>query len=623
MTVIARPHPRVVTRRPPAFLSWLLVWLSVPLAVTSLALLLWTLRYEERIYPGVVVGEVSVGGLSVAEARQALEQAYAVPAPLPVPVTYDGRVWVLDGAMLNRQYRLDEALRQAFAVGRRGSLLDQLRTQAMTALYGARIPLRSTYELGSARLWLNELATRLYRPLRQPRVRLAEYDVQYVPGTPGREVDVVATWQRLRAVLEETASAAGRVSAPPVPLVVRESGPRFLDLSALEEAVRRISHHPFRLDAGPLGTFALDPVTISALVTLRPVQTAAGAVEVRAEVDRDRLRAVLANLAAQVNVAPLDARLAYDPEADRFSVLSPSQEGWEVDVDAAVDTVAQALAQGQSAVELPVRVLHPAVPMDATPAQLGIREVVGEGTTYFRGSSAPRVRNIVRAAEAVRGVVIPPGAVFSFNEAAGAITAANGYEDSLIIWGDRTAVGIGGGVCQVSTTLFRAAFYAGLPIVERWNHGYIVSWYGEPGLDATVYSPTVDLKFRNTTDHYLLVQPVVDAGRGVITFQLWGTRPGWTVEVQEPVKEDVQPAPPPVYQEDPSLPKGTIRQVEWPKEGMTVRVRRVVRAGEQVVEDREFVSTYAPWRAVYLYGPGTEVPGLGEGEEPSASEAGQ
>ena len=94
--------------------------------------------------------------------------------------------------------------------------------------------------------------------------------------------------------------------------------------------------------------------------------------------------------------------------------------------------------------------------------------------------------------------------MFSFNENVEDVTAANGFEDSLIIWGDRTAVGVGGGVCQVSTTVFRAAYEAGLPILERYNHGYVVSWYGEPGLDATIYTPSVDFKFRNDTGAYLL-----------------------------------------------------------------------------------------------------------------------
>ena len=192
------------------------------------------------------------------------------------------------------------------------------------------------------------------------------------------------------------------------------------------------------------------------------------------------------------------------------------------------------------------------------------------------------------------------------------MTAANGYEDSLIIWGDRTAVGIGGGVCQVSTTVFRAAFFSGMPIVERHNHGYVVGWYGKPGYDATIYLPNVDFKFKNATGHYLLLRPVVNTQRGILTIELYGTNPGWTVQVDKAVTSNVQPPLKSRYQEDKTLPKGSIRQVEWPQKGMTVQVRRIVRQGDKVLRDTTITSVYQPWGALYLYGPGTAVPGAGK-----------
>lgn len=147
-------------------------------------------------------------------------------------------------------------------------------------------------------------------------------------------------------------------------------------------------------------------------------------------------------------------------------------------------------------------------------ADMSIRELVASATTYFQGSSAERVHNIDVAAAKFEGIVIPPGGIFSFNDTVGDVSAANGFEDSLVIWGDQTVVGIGGGVCQVSTTVFRAAYNAGFSIVERYNHGYIVDWYGEPGLDATIYTPTVDFRFRNDNDHYQPWRAVYLVGPG-------------------------------------------------------------------------------------------------------------
>ena len=604
MVTIAQSRSRVMTHTRAPFLSWLMLWAGGLAALLFLAVVAWRFHFQGQIYPGVMVGHVSVGAETMQAASRTLAMAYPPEPSPPIEVEWEGQRWLLPARLLIRVYDTESVLTAAYSVGRVGPLQQQLVTQARTALYGTTLPVPSALPESSARVWLNRLAARLYRPVREPSLRLSAGGLQFSPGAPGREVDVHATWQRIQEAIR--AREKGAPLAEPVSLVVREPGPRTLDVQPLEGALQRLAY-PLILDAGDR-TLSLDPETISKVITVTPRQDAQGNVFARVEVDREKLRAALQKLADRYNTPAVDARLDYDPASDSFIVLVPSEEGWAIDVDGAVEVVAKALEEGKQEVAIPAGPVRPRVPSDATPAELGIREIVGEGTTYFRGSSRARVRNIVRAAEAVRGVVIPPGEVFSFNDAAGAITAANGYEDSLIIWGDRTAVGIGGGVCQVSTTLYRAAFFGGLPIVERWNHGYIVSWYGEPGFDATVYSPYVDFKFKNTTDAYLLVQPIVDTERGVLTFRLWGTDPGWTVEVGDPVREDVQEPPPPAYQEDPSLPTGTIKQVEWAKPGMVVRVHRVVRKGDTVLDDQEFVSRYQPWRALYLYGPGTEVP---------------
>ncbi len=583
--------------------SWILLWISTPVALAALVFLLWTSHYQMRIYPGVVVGSIHLGGLSLTEARRILFQAYTDPPIPPVEVTYEGRSWFI---YPKTETNLRAPLLRAYAYGRNGPLWTQIREQLYALWHGIYFPGPAFQPvLGEARQWLNALAASLYRPLEDPSVMLTATGVLYAPGRAGQEVDMLRSWTALKHALDHVVQTRELVA--PVPVIVRRSGPPPLDVHALDEQVTRFLSQPLLLDMGDR-VMALDTAALTKVVQLTPQRHPDGHVDVLVHVKRDTLRALLQDLANRYRRAPVDARLDYNPDTRQFIVLSPSQKGWDMNVDAAVDVIANALEKGHHRVRVPAHSVPPAVPMDATPEELGIHEIVAEGRTSFRGSSPARVHNIVRAAEAVRGVVIPPGGTFSFNKEAGPITAANGYEDSLIIWGDRTAVGIGGGVCQVSTTLFRAAFFAGLPILERWNHGYIVSWYGEPGMDATVYSPYVDLKFKNTTPAYLLIQPVVDTRNGVLIFRLWGTRPDWTVEIGKPIYENVEEPPPPLYIEDPSLPKGTIKQVEWPKKGMTVRITRTVRRGDQIIEQQEFVSKYEPWRAVYLYGPGTELP---------------
>jgi len=238
---------------------------------------------------------------------------------------------------------------------------------------------------------------------------------------------------------------------------------------------------------------------------------------------------------------------------------------------------------------------------------MGLRELVISSQTSFAGSSASRLRNVEVAAQQFEGVVIPPGETFSFNEIVRDVSSANGFEDSLIIWGDRTAVGVGGGVCQVSTTLFRAAYEGGFPIVERYNHGYIVDWYGEPGLDATIFTPTVDFRFRNDTDAYLLIDPEVDSANGILVVNFYGTRPARTVTIgAAQITDRIEPETP-LYTVDEKLEPGQSQQVEWQKAGMTVVITRTI-VENDIPRTDTLRSQYQPWRAVYLVGPGTPIP---------------
>jgi vancomycin resistance protein YoaR len=200
-------------------------------------------------------------------------------------------------------------------------------------------------------------------------------------------------------------------------------------------------------------------------------------------------------------------------------------------------------------------------------------------------------------------VVIPPGGTFSFNRYLIDVVEANGYEDAYVIFGNRTVLGPGGGVCQVSSTMFRAAFYGGFPIVERWAHAYRVGYYEPPvGMDATVFAPDVDLKFKNDTGAYLLVEPIIDEKNTTLTFNLYGTKPNREVKLVGPEVSNVKPHGPDIYNDDPSLPKGVVKQVDFSVDGEDVTVYREIYIGGQLSTRDKFFSRYAPWQAIFQRG---------------------
>lgn len=240
--------------------------------------------------------------------------------------------------------------------------------------------------------------------------------------------------------------------------------------------------------------------------------------------------------------------------------------------------------------------------------EFGIQEKIGEGQSDFSGSSAEREHNIAQAAARFHGVLIPPGDVFSFNRTVGDISRATGYKTSYVIKNGRTVLGDGGGVCQDSTTLFRAALNTGLPIIERHAHAYRVKYYEndkKPGFDATVFSPSVDLKFKNDTENHILIQSFVDHQNNILRFEFFGTKDGRTVELSDANVYGHQPAPAPLYEDDPSLPAGVVKQVDWAAPGAKSSFTyKVVSADGEIIQDKTFYSSYRPWQAVFLRGIG-------------------
>ena len=235
----------------------------------------------------------------------------------------------------------------------------------------------------------------------------------------------------------------------------------------------------------------------------------------------------------------------------------------------------------------------------------GIKELIGEGKSKFSGSIAGRIHNIELAASRLNGRLIAPGSEVSFNNALGDVSAATGFQPAYVIKDGRTVLGDGGGVCQGSTTLFRAALNSGLPISERHAHSYRVSYYEQdspPGLDATVFAPSVDLKFKNDTPGHILIQVKVDKSVPSLTFSLYGTSDGRIAEISKPVILSSVPPPPDLYQDDPTLPAGTVKQVDWKAWGAKVNFNyKVTRDGIELFKNA-FFSNFQPWQAVFLRG---------------------
>lgn len=575
-----------------------IIFLLVVLCALAAAIVGWQIWHTNRIYSGVTVAGVPVGGMTRSAALDRLSSSLA-SYPLPsISVTYGSRQWPVTTEDVRVSTDLMAAINRAYLVGRTKGWTDNLGDQMAAALGATDIVPDVLLETGELRFTVDQIA----EEIREPARAATQMGDVVVPSKSGVEVDVESTLAALTSALEN------RTPGQPImaPLAVTEIAPPTSEVAqpgsspAMPATAPTIG--PLLLRNAQFGlSFALDPETLVALSQAGDPTT----------VDETKMRALLESWGAQIDVTPRNARLTFDQASQSPVVMQESRPGRKLDIDATLATIKWALASGSTNADLTITTALPAVDSNRV-GEMGIRELVAEGTTYFAGSSAERMRNIGVAAAKFEGVVIPPDGIFSFNQYVEDVSAANGFEDSLIIWGDRTAVGIGGGVCQVSTTIFRSAYAAGLPIVERYNHGYVVSWYGEPGLDATIFTPSVDFRFRNDTGAYLLMEPVMNADAGMLTINLYGTKPNRQVTISDPVKKEVLPPPPALYTLDASLAPGEIKQVDWQQQGMTVEVMRtIVENGASRTET--LVSKYQPWRAVYLVGSESDIPASARG----------
>ncbi|OGN16920.1 MAG: hypothetical protein A3C88_00545 [Candidatus Yanofskybacteria bacterium RIFCSPHIGHO2_02_FULL_50_12] len=278
----------------------------------------------------------------------------------------------------------------------------------------------------------------------------------------------------------------------------------------------------------------------------------------------DRLTDYLTGLAAVSGKPPTDARFVF--ENDKPRITAAGRDGRRLNIEQASIVLRKELMSGATKVFLKTEPVSPAITAE-TIDSLGITAKLGSGESNFAGSSPARIQNITVASAKYNGLILKPGQTFSFNEILGEVEASGGYAPEKIIRNHKIEYDYGGGICQVSTTLFRAAIFAGLPIIERRPHAFPVVYYSPQGFDATIYPGITDLKFFNDTGRHLLIQTKITGTK--IQFEMYGTADGRTVAIDGPHILEQQP-------------DGTLK---------TVFTRSIAR-GEGTSTEQKFFSNY-------------------------------
>ncbi|PJF35763.1 MAG: hypothetical protein CUN49_08895 [Candidatus Thermofonsia Clade 1 bacterium] len=619
-------QPYVRSPQHTALLAWLI---RLPLLgataiimlflLAALYLALHQLQFNQLIYPGVSAFGVDLSGMTHQQAMAALAARFTYGESAIFTFRDGERFWQKSAAELGVKYDPLQTVEAAFRIGRGGNLLENLRQQADAWLNGAAVQPIVVFDQSQAAAQLNQIAAEIDRPVQDAALMLNGTQVIATASQVGRQVDVEATLGLLRQVILTLTSGAE------IPIVVRETQPAVQDVAEAAAKVRVALSSPIQLylpvtREGDPGPWQASVEFISGLLRIQRVENADGTARYTVSANAEPLRAFLTELAPQLRIEPRNARFVFNEVRRELLPIEDSVDGRELDIEASLRAFEAAIFRTEDRrVPLSLITIKPAAHSQTTAAELGITEKIVEATTFFYGSSPERRTNIQVAAQRFHGLVIAPGEVFSFNKYVGDISPETGYETGLVIYGDRTIEGVGGGVCQVSTTIFQAAFFGGYPIVERYPHGYRVGYYESGtavangrrysagvGMDATVYAPIIDLKFRNDTPYYILIAVNFVPSKQSLSITFYSTSSGRIVEKSGPRLSNVVPHGKPKYTESPSVRPGETRQVDYAVDGVDARVWRTIRTldGQILVDNEEFFSRYVPWSAQFLVAPG-------------------
>jgi len=580
-----------------------------------------------RIRPGVTVGPIEASGKTTDEVTNELRQflsGYQLTF-----VTDSGNQSIgpfVDDSQNLIDFNVQTAVDAAYGVGRHRNTVVAVAQRFGASLFGTNISV--PYSLNEDAI-IDELENRfgsLVSPAENASLRIVvndddSFDIEVLPEKDGVNFDS-------DSLLAETRDRLRGLSTQSVKLSVDFEEPDLSsdELEPLVETTKKI------LERAP------QPVTakeLSWIISRRqladwvvPMPDARGHWSIA--LDNNRMAKHLEAYTSAISIEPQDAIFEMG-EDGRVARFTPGIDGEKLDLPAAIalleDAFLNAGDEDTHTIDLPVTVAEPAV-TTASSNEFGIRELLGVGESNFRGSPSNRRHNIKTGADSLNGILVPPGEEFSLITSLGSIDGEHGYLEELVIKQNETKPEFGGGLCQIGTTTFRAVMNSGLPVTERRNHSYRVSYYERdgdgnyigPGLDATIYDPWPDFKFKNDTAGHVLIQTAIDGDR--LSFYFWGTDDGRKAEKGEVSIWNVEDPPPRKEIYTTALEPGKVKCTEHPHPSASTVFTYTVTYPDGEVKEEKIYSYYKPWQEVCAVGVTAEELAQKEAEA-AAAEAGE
>ena len=570
--------------------------LLVVLLVAASSLYAWYL--DGRIVPHTRVGSIEVGGLN----RDQITQRLSATADIfqgGITVNVEGVQQVINPDSIGLYIDTMAAVDAAYARGHEGPVLRQVWERVSSLWSTTNITAHVTLDDAALRREVADIAAATGVQGSDVRLAVSGSAVTVKTDTsPGRRIDQ-------NAAVRDIIASLNMLNSRPIPLGLREEPPH-ADPATAQNALQTAQQMTARSltlqyeDA----QFNLSRERLASWLV-----TTYDGDRVVASLSDEKIAKYVTTVATALNVVPVPPQIT--TQDGRVTGFTPSKVGRSVQESALIDAIvatlqARVFKSPSDTIMIPVKTSQMSpIGLDAA---AGIKELIGKATTPFTGSPKNRISNIKNGVKFISGAIVQPGEEFSTLARLGIVDNTTGYLPELVIKGDRTQPEFGGGLCQVSTTLFRALLNAGLPITARRNHSYRVSYYEKdatgkkigPGLDATIYQPQPDLKFKNDTANPIMIIGYVIGDKA--TFELYGTKDGRASEIDGPHQLTDIPVGDPIYIQSTDIPVGTKKQVETPHAGGTAIATYTVTYADGHKDTTVFHSSYRPWPAQYLVG---------------------
>lgn len=526
-----------------------IIILGIIISIMALIIGVFAYNYNDAIYPKVAVQGLDISSKSLKEAFEILDKQNKTLSAKNIILTYGDQEYTTTLDELGIKLNTDETLVKAYKIKRQGNIIERFQKLFQNNNI-AWIYTSENEVLASA---LGAKVNPALKTMADAKLDYKDGQIIIVPEQAGESLDIAKI---APAIAENLSRDEIKLEIPlnkETPAITTTSWEaQRADLEALI-----VKHDMFFNDT----TITIPPEEIVTWIT---IDQTTKKIDISQDIIKEYLNSVQKTLTSQ----PINAKLRFNPENQQIQILEPGREGTKLMMEESSKRIKNDILAGITRTELFVAVTSPLIDESQFDA-LGVKTLLGRGESNFRGSSKSRVKNINVAASKISSTLLKPGEEFSFVNTLGKVDARNGYLPELVIKGNKTIPEYGGGICQVSTTLFRAALNAGLPITERRNHSYIVNYYGKPGLDATIYLPKPDLKFKNDTNNHILIQHYITGT--TLYYEIYGTSTGRTAKTIEPVVLE-------------SSSDGSMKTVAY----------REIYEGETMIKRDAFYSTYRP-----------------------------